>query len=423
MAEYQRRTVDDLLDAVLPELAAVALDGPKGVGKTATALRRARQAFLLDDPNTRALIAADPSRLESQQGGVLVDEWQRLPRVWDLVRRSVDRDPAGGRFLLTGSAAPLEAPVHSGAGRIVGVRMRPMGLHERGLETPTVSLGSLLSGKRPRVTGHTALTLPDYVEEIVASGLPGVRSLRERARRLQLDAYVDRIVTRDFAEQGMRVRRPNLLRAWLRAYAAATSTTASYRAIARAATAGDDGPPATETATAYRSVLEQLWVLDPLPGWTPSRSPLARLAQAPKHQLADPALAARLLDLTGEDLLAGERGAAPPLRSGPLVGLLFESLVVLGVRVLAEAVDARAHHLRTRNGDHEVDIIIERGRHVVAVEVKLGGSVTDKDVRNLHWLRQRLGDDLADAVMITTGSDAYRRADGIAVVPAALLGP
>lgn len=423
MVSYRRRIVDTVLDNVFEDLAAVALDGPKGVGKTATAARRATRAFPLDDADARVLLEADFSRLETSTGPVLIDEWQRLPAVWDVVRRSVDRDATGGWFLLTGSAAPRDAPVHSGAGRIVRVRMRPMGLSERGLVEPTVSLESLLRGDRPAISGHCSLRLPEYVEEIVASGFPGVRPLRRRARRSQLDGYLARIVDHDFVEQGLRVRRSNLLLAWLRAYAAATSTTASYRAIATAATAGEDGPPATETAIAYRSVLEQLWLLDPLPGWTPSRSALARLAQAPKHHLADPALAARLLGLDEAELLAGESGEVQVGNAGPLVGLLFESLVALGVRAAAEAIEARTHHLRTRGGDHEVDLIVERGRRVVGIEVKLGGGVRDSHVRHLHWLRDRVGDDLADAVVVTTGTDAYRRRDGIAVVPAALLGP
>jgi predicted AAA+ superfamily ATPase len=104
---------------------------------------------------------------------VLLDEWQRAPAVWDLVRRSVDRDPSAGRFLLTGSASPTSAPTHSGAGRIVTVRMRPMSLSERALTEPSVSLASLLTGIRPDVEGSSPLDLPDYAEQIVASGLPG----------------------------------------------------------------------------------------------------------------------------------------------------------------------------------------------------------------------------------------------------------
>jgi uncharacterized protein len=109
---------------------------------------------------------------------------------------------------------------------------------------------------------------------------------------------------------------------------------------------------------------------------------------------------------------------------GVLLGALFESLVTLSVRVYAQPLDATVHHLRTQNGDHEIDLIVEGSdRRVVALEVKLAADVTNKDVRHLVWLRERLGERLADAAVITTGHHAYRRPDGIAVIPASLLGP
>src|SRR4051812_26980535 len=144
MREYVARVVDAELDELMTGLPAIALEGPKGVGKTETAVRRAKTGFTLDDTAQRALIAAEPGRLDRATPPVLVDEWQLHPEVWDLVRRSVDREAAPGRFLLTGSATPTTAPTHSGAGRIVRLRMRPMTLPERGIAQPTVSLRALL---------------------------------------------------------------------------------------------------------------------------------------------------------------------------------------------------------------------------------------------------------------------------------------
>jgi predicted AAA+ superfamily ATPase len=422
--EYLDRIVDVELDELVTGLPAISLEGPKGVGKTVTAERRASTVFALDDDAQRDLLAADPGRLDRSPGPVLIDEWQRYPPVWDLVRRSVDRDPRGGRFLLTGSATPVTAPTHSGAGRIVRVRMRPMTLAERALERPTVSLRTLLTGTRPAVNGNTAVDLPAYTEQIVSSGFPAIRTLPARARRAQLDGYLDRIVEHDFPEQGHLVRRPATLRAWLTAYAAATATTASYNAILDAATPGEGDKPAKTTTIAYRDVLTQLWLVEPLPGWLPTRSSFTRLGQAPKHHLADPALAARLLGMDTPALLAGAPAGPPVPRGGTVLGALFESLVALNIRVYAQAAEATTHHLRTRNGDHEVDLIVERADHrVVALEVKLSPTVDDSDVAHLSWLRDRLGADLLDAAVVTTGPYAYRRPDGVAVVPAALLGP
>ena len=170
---YRRRIVDDELDELIGGLAAIAIEGPKGVGKTRTALQRANTVHRLDDPAELAIAEADPARLLEGERPVLIDEWQRLPQVWDLVRRAVDDGAPPGSFLLTGSALPDPPPMHSGAGRIVTLRMRPLALSER-LRTAEVSLVDLLSGARSPIVGATDLALADYVEEILASGLPGV---------------------------------------------------------------------------------------------------------------------------------------------------------------------------------------------------------------------------------------------------------
>lgn len=421
---YVRRILDDELDALLPALPAISLEGPKAVGKTDTARRRAATIHRLDDSAQRAVLSASWEPLLRGERPVLLDEWQRLPESWDVVRRAVDEDPSPGQWLLTGSAAPREQPTHSGAGRIVTLRMRPMTLVERGVGAPTVSLAELLQGRRPPVAGETDVTLETYASEIVASGFPGLRHLSGRARRAQLDGYLARIVERDFEDFGHRLRNPSALRRWMTAYAAATATSTSYETLRDAATSGEGDKPAKTTTQPYRDTLERLWILDPVLAWQPTRNPIARLSSPPKHHLADPALAARLLGADVDALLSA-RPLGPPIpRSGILLGQLFESLVTLGVRVFAQAAEASVKHLRTRGEQREIDLIVERSDHrVLAVEIKLTRRVDDEDTKQLAWLAREIGDDLLDAVVITTGTTAYRRSDGIAVIPAALLGP
>jgi predicted AAA+ superfamily ATPase len=410
---------------LITSLPAIALEGAIAVGKTATALQRAATVQRLDDPAQRSVAVADPERLMEGPVPVLIDEWQRVPESWDLVRRAVDtRGARPGSFLLTGSASPAGLQTHSGAARIVTMRMRPFTLTERGLAEPSVSLHELLTGARAALDGHTKVRLEDYVDEILASGFPGLRGLSSRALRAQLDGYLLRIVDRDFEEMGQRVRNPAVLRRWMTAYAAASSTTASYEKIRNAATGGQGEKPAKTTAIPYRDVLERLWIVDPVPAWLPTRNRLRRLSSPPKHQLVDPALAARLLGVDAAALLEARPTGSPIQRDGVLLGSLFESLITLDVRVYAQSAEATVKHLRTAKGEHEVDLIVERGDgRLVAIEVKLARNITDDDVRDLRWLSERIGDDLLDAVVITTGEDAYRRHDGIAVVPAALLGP
>ncbi|MDO8391504.1 MAG: DUF4143 domain-containing protein [Actinomycetota bacterium] len=424
LSSYLPRVVDDEIDALVAGGAsAIAIEGAKAVGKSATAAQRVTTTFLLEQPATREVLQADPARILTG-GSALIDEWQHLPATWDTVRRAVDAGAAPGQFFLTGSASALDPGTHSGAGRILKVRMRPMSLAERGITMPTVSLGALLGGERPTIGGDTRLGLTDYVDEIVASGFPALRGLSDRVRRAQLRGYVERVIDRDFPEWGRQVRNPAALHRWLVAYAAATSTCAAYDVIRDASSAGEGDKPAKSTTQPYRDTLERLYLLDPLPGWSPSRNHIRELANAPKHHLVDPALAASLLGLGAGALLDGQDGAVVIPRAGSPLGALFESLVALSVRVYAQGCEATTSHFRTHRGEHEVDLVVERDDgKVLAIEVKLSATVDDSDVRHLRWLGERLGDDLLDAVIVTTGSHAYRRADGVAVVPAALLGP
>ena len=370
----------------------------------------------LDDPAQRQLVQADFQLSSASPGTLLIDEWQHLPQVWDSVRRQVDDGAQPGRFLLTGSATPVDAAgTHSGAGRILSLRMRPMALHERGLITPTVSLADLLNGTAGEINGQSHFTLHDYITEITRSGLPGVMNTSNRVRNQMLDAYLQRIIDRDLPDRGFDVRKPEMLSRWLAAYAAATSTTTMYSKLLDAATGTDGQQPAKTTTLEYREQLTRLWLLDPVPGWLPTNNPIRRLQKAPKHQLADPALAARLLRLSASKLVS-EAGAH-------MLGPLFEALVVLGVRVAAQAAEAEVSHLRLREGKREIDLIVEGPEgQVLAIEVKLSGTVNDADVRHLLWLRDLMPDRVVDVAVVNTGPGAYRRPDGVAVIPLALFG-
>ena len=187
-------------------------------------------------------------------------------------------------------------------------------------------------------------------------------------------------------------------------------------------TAGFGDKPSRKATAPYIETLEQLYILDPIPAWSPRGGHLSRLTYGPKHCLADTALATELLGVNARTFLAVNPGRGN--EASTLLGLLFESLVAQSLRVYAQACEASVGHLRQWGGEREIDLVVTaRDGRCVAFEVKLSQEVANKDVRHLHWLRNEMGDELADAVIVTTGQHAYRRSDGIAVVPAALLGP
>jgi hypothetical protein len=416
--------IDDELDALMTGVAAIEINGPRAVGKTSTTRVRAASVFALDEPQVRAIVASNPDRIAAGPYPVLIDEWQRMPQTWDIVRRAVDADRLPGRFLLTGSASPRNPPTHTGAGRIVSLAMRPMTLAERGVGVPTVSLAELLTGRREGLGGSTDVIADEYAHEILASGFPGLRDLPDRAIRAELDGYISRVIDRDLEDAGGPVRNTAALRRWLTAYAAATSSSTSYEKIRDAASANRGEKPAKTTVLRYLDILESIWLIEPVPGWKPTTNRLSRLTLAPKHQLADPALAARLRRATMDALVKGDPAGPLAPRHTTLFGALFEALVTLNVRVYAQAAEATVTHFRDFGGAHEVDLVVEgANQRVLAIEVKLAVDVDDEDVRHLVWLRDRIGEDLLDAIVVTTGREAYRRSDGIGVVPAALLGP
>lgn len=413
MADYLRRALDDDLDELMREAPAIAIVGAKGVGKTAMLTRRAASKFSLDIPSDRHLVAGNPTLIATADPPCLLDEWQYVPDTWNVVKRAVDDGAAPGSFLIAGSASPHgEARVHSGAGRILSLTMRPLALAERYPGSATISLADLLRDNSCKIDDTTTLAVQDYAAEVINSGLPGLRNRTGRLHTQYVNGYLDLIVDRDVPESGLSLRNPDVMLAWLRSYAAAVSTTTDYKTILDASTPGEPNKPTKKTTIAYRNALRKIHILEPLPAWLPNTNHLTRLRQSPKHHLVDPALAARLLGLTPANVLRSTH-----------LGPLFESLACLSVRVAATRANASVFHLRTYNGEQEVDMIVEgEDGAVAAFEVKLADHVSDDDVAHLKWLRQKIGDTLVNAAVLYTGARAYRRSDGVAVIPLALLG-
>lgn len=422
--EYRERVIDLLLNSYLGEVQAVLLDGPKGVGKTATANQRAATIYSLDDPIQKQAVETDISLALSQPAPVLFDEWQRLPMIWDAVKREVSQiESINGPYILTGSAYAPNVVTHSGAGRFLEIRMRPMTLPERGVCTPELSLGALIEGGQKISSTNSSMRLKDYVEEITASGFPGIRELAPRPRKAMLNSYITTLVNKDIKEAGHNVRKPERLRSWLKSYAAATSTTTSWDKIRTGATPGEAQTISKTTSAPYIETLESLRIIDSVPAWLPTNNHLLKVGQSPKHHLADPALAAILLGVTSAALLSGKPEVSRKFEDPTLLGALFESLVVLNIRVFAQANDFDVFHLRTSEGRHEIDIILQsHGGDVIAIEVKLSPLIKDKDIEHLLWLKGILGEKLKEMIIVTTGETAYRRKDGVAVIPLAMIG-
>lgn len=415
---YLPRIADDLLDRQLRAMGAVLIEGVKACGKTETARQRAASEVLLDaDPEVERRGALDPRLLLDGDTPRLLDEWQRVEPLWDAVRRAVDDRRRPGQFILAGSATPADGVKrHSGAGRFGTLRMRTMTLTEKRAATPSVSVAELLGGTSP-VPSNSALTFRDYLSHIAIGGWPSLVGADEASARDFVDGYLDVIVETDIDEVSGGTRDPRLVRRFLHAYAQMVSQTAKLSTIMRRAQddAGDPADvPARNTAETYLNALRRMMVVDEVPAWDPSVRSSKRLTSAPKRHLADPSLAAALLNMSTVRMLEDLE----------TTGFLFESLVAHDLRVYADAARASTYHYREAEGRLEVDYVIEtRDGDWMGVEVKLGQAELDRAAQSLKRLADRVTRAPAALVVITGTSLAYTRDDGVHVVPLGLLGP
>jgi predicted AAA+ superfamily ATPase len=423
--KYRKRLIDQTLKTYLNGLPAVALVGAKGVGKTSTAKQYAKTILELDiNPADQSIASSFDSLRKIPETPILIDEWSRASISWDNVRKIVDTDSSPNRFILTGSASKKVGSIHSGAGRIVNLLMRPYSFKERGISETKVGLKDILAGRLDAgVYEKTDIGIEEYAKEIYRSGFPGIRELPENLIKTQIDGYIKNIIEKDFVEYGHKVRKPVVLKNWLKAYAAATAGTASYETILNASSPGQDDKPNKNTTEIYRDVLDELYITDRVEAWLPTDSELKILGKSPKHFLVDPALSLRLLGMDSTDLLSVS--AVKPLgpqKKNYIFGRLFEALVCASLKVYCQLNDADLFHFRLPNGSHEVDFIIEKKDTVIGIESKLSPIVEKDDYKHLTWLASKIKTPKKFIKMIiNTGSTAYQNEDGVLVVPLSLL--
>lgn len=416
--QYRPRVVDEELTARLGAAGAVLVEGPRACGKTATGRRHAASEVLLDvDTGLRNAAELEPSIVLEGPAPRLLDEWQTVPSIWNHVRRAVDIGGGAGRFILTGSAAPLDDTTrHTGAGRVSRLRMRPMSLLESGHSTGKISLGAMLHSEPvPAQPGRT--TVSDLVELVCRGGWPGtITAGANDAQRFVRD-YLDEIRRADIRRvDGIR-RDPVLVRRVLQSLARNVATEAAVAFIAADA-GGNAGPLHPETVQSYLNALERVFVIEDQPAWSAHLRSRSRLRRSPKRHFVDPSLAVAALR-SGPERLRTDLAS---------FGFLFESLVVRDLRVYSQAHDAEVYHYRDNTG-LEVDAIVETaGGAWVGVEIKLGGKgPIEEGASNLLKLRDRIDPDRtgppAALAVITGVGPGYTRPDGVVLVPLTALGP
>lgn len=416
---YRPRIIDSMLADRLRVMGAVLIEGPKGCGKTATALQISQTIHRLDtDPDARAMLAVDPRLLLDGRPPILLDEWQVSPDLWNHVRRAVDeRSPAKGQSVLTGSSVPADdVNRHSGAGRITTIEMRPMSLFESENSTGEISLAKLIDSDAQRAS-KTPHTIHDIIDPIVIGGWPDRQELTAADALVVSVDYLSQIRQVDISRVAEKRRDPARMARLLASLARNVATEAPNTKLANDASTGGDGPLDRDTTSDYLNALQRLKIVEDQPAWGPHLRSRTPLRMASKRHLVDPSLAAAALD-AGPDRL---------LKDLNWTSFLFESLVVRDLRVYAQPMNGTVLHYRDKTGlEADAVVQLQDGRWG-AFEVKMGASRIDDGAASLLRFAERIDTEKSGkpAVLgvITATGFGYRKPDGVQVIPIGALGP
>lgn len=411
---YLSRLCDAELAEALQSTGAVLIEGAKWCGKTSSASNVAGSILYMQEPDSaaanKALADTKPSLLLKGEAPRLIDEWQVAPVLWDAVRFEVDRRQASGQFILTGSAVPNDnTTAHTGTGRISRIIMRPMSLFESLESNGTVSLRSLFEGEL-NIESISNLTIEQIAFAICRGGWPASIGKKEKiALRLARD-YVEAVINYDVSRVDEVEKNPERVRLLLRSLARNIGTLATFQTI-KSDMEANDATISEKTISTYINALRRIFVVEDLPAWLPSLRSRTAIRTSAKRHFVDPSIAIAVMRTTPEGILTDFE----------YFGFLFEALCTRDIRIYAQANDGDVFHYRDKSG-LESDLIIRlRNGRWAAIEVKLGNKQIEEAAQNLLKLKARIDEDqmgeVAFLMVITGGQYAYRRQDGVLVVP------
>lgn len=421
--DYRPRVIDGIMKDHLQAFGAVCIEGPKWCGKTWTALNSSKSQFMLGDPTgnfqNRTLASLDPAMILQGDAPRLIDEWQEVPNIWDAVRYEVDARHSQGQFILTGSSTPKRKGImHSGAGRIVPLRMRTMSLWESGDSDGKISLQSLFTEKMaPQLTGEVQLRR--LAKLIVRGGWPQGLTVPEERACLLPRGYIDAIID-DGANRLDDIKRDSskMVRL-LKSLARNESTTVSNKTLKKDIKDVDGIDISDQTIAEYLDVFRRLYVIEDQPPFSPNVRSSVRVKQGSKRHLTDPSIACSLLGLNEDGLI----------NDLETMGFLFEALCERDLWIYAQSFDGTLFHYQDYKGK-EIDAIVEMpDGEWGAIEIKLGANQIDEAAKNLMSIRDSIAKEGRGkepkflCVLCGLTNAAYQREDGVYVVPVTSLKP
>lgn len=425
MPKYKKRIADALLERKLAGKGAVLIEGPKWCGKTTTAEQHAKSILYMDDPKRikENLVTADiaPQDLLTGDTPRLLDEWQIAPQIWDAIRFEVDHRDGNGHFILTGSSIPVNDDdegmeggkrVHSGTGRFAWLRMRPMSLYESEESNGTISLKELFSAPE-KIYARNLLSKEDISFLICRGGWPGALDLKKEIALDQAFDYCDAIAERDMSSVDKTKRSPERVRRLMRSYARNQGSQATFETIAADLDANEPHSMDTDTISSYVSALQKLFVVEESEAWNPNLRSKTAIRTSNTRYFTDPSIGTAILQLGPDDLL----------NDFNTFGLFFETMAVRDLRTYAESLMGKVYHYRDSD-KLECDAVVHlRNGEYGLVEIKIGGAtLINEGAEALKTLKKKIDPTKMKnpsflMVLVGIGDIAYRRPDGVYVVP------
>ena len=422
MKEYKERIADKLLLEKLEEKGAVVIEGPKWCGKTTTAMQVAKSTIRMDEPKKRdeniQMSEIDPSRLLEGDTPRLIDEWQITPKIWDAARYEVDIRDEEGQFILTGSAVPVDSNEikHSGTGRFTWLTMRPMSLFESRESSGEVSLEDLFSEPRS-ISGTNNLGIERLAFLICRGGWPRAINMNDRPALAQAVDYYDAIVKSDINRADGVNKNPERVRKLMRSYARIQGGQVPNTLIRDDIASNDTESLNEDTIVSYINALKRIFVIEDMPAWNPNLRSKTAIRTSDTRYYVDPSIATASLGISPKDLVNDLN----------TFGLLFEALCIRDLRVYSESLGGNVYHYKDKSG-LECDAVIHmRNGTYGLMEIKLGGNkLIEEGVHNLQSLRDKIDTSKMNspsflAIIVGVGDYAYRREDGIYIIPIACL--
>lgn len=414
--DYRPRLIDNIIDSYLEAFGAVCVEGPKWCGKTWTSSYHCKSEIMLGNPDgnfqNRQLAQMSPSLVLEGETPRLIDEWQEVPQLWDAVRYKVDQSGNKGQFILTGSATPNHKGIlHSGAGRIAKLRMRPMSLFESGNSSGDISLKDICEGRiEPKISGE--VDLRKLIDFIIRGGWPANQETTLKQAAYLPIQYIRAVLDDDVYRIDNVKRDKHKMELLLRSLSRNEATTVTNKKLKNDIKEIDDEDIDVETVSAYLDVFQRLFLTDNQKPFEAKLRSSIRIKQAEKRHLSDPSLAAALLNATPEMLLNDLN----------TLGFLFEALCERDLKIYAESFDAELYHYQDYNNNEMGAVIAMPDGKWCGFEIKLGANQIDMAAENLIKIKNEIkasGGIAPDSLCVICGlsNAAYQRPDGVFVVP------